>query len=329
VLDDPFWRVRHAAVRALLALGGDDARLARAIADATPASDRAHAALAYLRRRVRADAGDAARGAEAGPVVAQGAVADADPAVVAARLEAGRKAPLAELVEYLGDSHEALRAAAAARLADARDTRALLAAALWLEEPRIPHAAGTVVALLDALPDVEELLDEVLADVDARPGAAAWALSFVALHGRSDRLGAVVAALYARAALVRRAAVAALAELVDPSGPRGAVLLAARLADGDEDGLQAEARGRDDFEAHLEGWIAYARMVQPAVGEEFARALEGARSSGRRLIRSSTPRCWRGRPTTPRVWSSPTRSPNPATLAASSSSSSACSPIAG
>lgn len=51
------------------------------------------------------------------------------------------------------------------------------------------------------------------------------------------------------------------------------------LANAKKNGLAAEARGRDDFEAYLEGWVAYAKMVDPEVGARFARALDEARGS--------------------------------------------------
>ncbi|MBL8608357.1 MAG: hypothetical protein JNL38_13620 [Myxococcales bacterium] len=47
------------------------------------------------------------------------------------------------------------------------------------------------------------------------------------------------------------------------------------LANVKKNGLAAEARGNPDFEAWLHGWVAYATMVQPALGARFAAALAG------------------------------------------------------
>jgi retron-type reverse transcriptase len=41
-----------------------------------------------------------------------------------------------------------------------------------------------------------------------------------------------------------------------------------------KNGLAAEARGRTDFAAYLRGFAAYARMVQPELGEAYAREVE-------------------------------------------------------
>lgn len=215
VLDDPFWRVRHAAVRVLLVLGAsEDAAAEILAADAFEGSDRARGALRYLERRLRPER-DPAIGE---PIIVeqpQGLVADPDPAVVAARLERGLEASSAELALYVGDPHESLREAAAARLLARPDLRAIRAAALWLEDPRIPHATASVVALLDRLEAhdahvAHALLDEVLSAPDARPGATVWALSFVVLNRRWEWIDAIARAARAESPTVRRSAVGAL-----------------------------------------------------------------------------------------------------------------------
>lgn len=247
-LDDPFWRVRHAAVRALLALGERGEPVTAAIAEAT--SDRAQAAAGYLLRRL----GEAVlplQGAHDGRTDAlRGAADDPDPAVVAARLAAGHRATLAELVEYLGDSHATLRAAAVERLRRARHLPALLAACAWLDEPRIPYAAQTVLALFDALEDPEPLVLAILADVEARPGASLWALGHPCARGRLED---IEHALKGSALPARRGAAAALGALpaVKPlvasgeaaaSGRIEAVLVAA-LVDPDADVRRIAAHG--------------------------------------------------------------------------------------
>lgn len=272
-LDDPFWRVRHAAARVLVALGERGEGIAVALADATPPSDRARAALAYVARRLP----DGAKLLDASPPDARDAapdttLVDPDPAVVTARIEAGGRATAAELVLHLGDPHAPLRAAASARLAKAPDARALHLAVLWLEEPRIPHAAETVIALLDGLADVESLLDAALDGADARPGAAAWALSFVALRRRWDRLAAVVASLGAREPLVRRAAASALGAWLaaPPRGAREAArgvvdALAARVAADDDEDVRRVAMHALAGAASAEAWDAALR--QPIADE--------------------------------------------------------------
>lgn len=216
-LDDPFWRVRHAAVRALALLSSDDRDLLIAREEDLPDTDRARAAFAYLERRQKRDRGEGvtARITHFNATdVPTGKVFDSDPAVIAARLERGDTTPTAaELALYLGDPHESLRRAAAARLRARRDTRALLLASLWLEEPRIPHATATVVALLDQLgPDeTDALLDVALSPVerDSRPGLAAWALSFLDGTRRRD-VDLFLDAVMSKVALVRRVAISAL-----------------------------------------------------------------------------------------------------------------------
>jgi HEAT repeat protein len=215
-LDDPFWRVRHAAARVLLALGSvgrekEEHVAAILAADAFEGSDRARGALRWLERRLR-PTGDERAPAPVPVQQPQGLVADPDPAVIAARLEHGAPASPAELALYIGDPHEALRKEAAVRLRETSDVRVLLAAALWLEDPRIPHATAAVVALLDALSQdvVEALLDEALAAPDSRSGLAAWALSYVELNHRWDRLAEVTRAMDAKALVVRRIATSAL-----------------------------------------------------------------------------------------------------------------------
>jgi HEAT repeat protein/diketogulonate reductase-like aldo/keto reductase len=236
VLDDPFWRVRHAAVRVLAALGDD---LALLTAEGGR-SERARAAVSYLAGRLGLPR-EGLVGSDARPVP-EGALADGDPAVIAARLERGQRATNAELVEYLGDSHESLRRAASKRLASSGDVRALLAATLWLSEPRIPHAAATVVRLLDRLEGTtcDELLNLVLAQPDARPGAAVWALSFLEPRlrdGSENRLAAVLAASRAASPTVRRAATSAVGARLAavPEDAAALACLSRALGDDDED----------------------------------------------------------------------------------------------
>ncbi len=202
-LEDPFWRVRAAAVRALVALGADD------LGPATSA--RSAGALSYIARRL----GGSAHGAPGEIDVPNALVArlDPDPAVVTARIERGEPVTPAFLVECLGDPHEALRVTARKRLARTHDVRAFELALLWLDEPRIPHAAKTVVELLDGLEaeDVGRVLD--IAFERGGAGAVCWAASYVGLTRDASREGALLAHIHAGHAIVRCAVIASLGEL--------------------------------------------------------------------------------------------------------------------
>src|SRR5262249_23889776 len=108
------------------------------------------------------------------------ALLDPDPAVVTARIAAMRDVSTLALVELLCDPHAPLRLLAAERIAASGDRAALEAALDWLEAPRIPHVADTVEALLDSLGDAAaEIATHALARSD-RPGAARWAIVWVA-----------------------------------------------------------------------------------------------------------------------------------------------------
>ena len=171
-LADPFWRVRHAAVKVLAVLGRDPDVRAQVLR--APASD----ALTFL----RAGWGPVALEAPARAVAASAlpaALLDPDPAVVTARLAHDRAASPRALVELLCDPHVALRTLAAERIAASGDAAAYRAALDWLEEPRIPHVADTVERMLDDLGDpAAALAGEALTRVD-RPGGARWAIAWV------------------------------------------------------------------------------------------------------------------------------------------------------
>jgi RNA-directed DNA polymerase len=51
-------------------------------------------------------------------------------------------------------------------------------------------------------------------------------------------------------------------------------LFRAILSNVKKNGLEAEARGRDDLEAYLRGFAAYVQMVQPALGAKLARGVD-------------------------------------------------------
>jgi HEAT repeat protein len=147
-LRDPFWRVRHAAVQVLTVCGNR-------------APERRDEILA----RVEGGSGDYLR-ALWGPTLVEDPQApeiasrlpeplrDRDPAVVTARLAAMEAPPAVALVELLCDPHVPLRELAAARLVASGDVEAYAAALRWLDEPRIPHVATTVIELMDRLGEI-------------------------------------------------------------------------------------------------------------------------------------------------------------------------------
>ncbi|MEJ7604589.1 MAG: HEAT repeat domain-containing protein [Kofleriaceae bacterium] len=143
-LGDPFWRVRHAAVKVLAVLGARDVAIRDEIL-AEPPSD----ALAFLRASWGPVALETpARAASRSELPAH--LLDPDPAVVTARLLVDRLVSPLALVELLCDPHAPLRVLAAngSRFWDPR-----YRAALTTEESRIPHVVTTVHRLLDALGD--------------------------------------------------------------------------------------------------------------------------------------------------------------------------------
>ncbi|OJT22922.1 hypothetical protein BO221_18655 [Archangium sp. Cb G35] len=265
-LEDPFWRVRNAAVQALAWLGEVDERVrqrVRTVADGSP-KGAVKAAAAYL-EGVWGSA--AAPGGFLLPVPGQsqgpaGPLDNEDPAVVTARLERmpASDVPVSELVKWLGDPHEPLRALARRRLRERRDPEAFRLALRWLDEPRVPHAADEVRALLERL-DVDEVaLAFRILDEPPRPGAvglAAWVAARRAHMGLLERVRPL--ARHPEPP-VRRAALSGLVH--DPESR--AVVLSA-LEDSDEtvreEVLSAWERrpvAPEALEAHARALVAFA-----------------------------------------------------------------------
>jgi HEAT repeat protein len=147
-LADPFWRVRHAAVRVLAVLGARDLDVRDDIVAAPPSST-----LMYLRAAWGPVAIEAPQRAATARTLLPDALLDPDPAVVTARLAAMADVSPVALVELLCDPHAPLRMLAAQRIVASGDPAAFEAALDWLDEPRIPHVADTVEAMLDGLGD--------------------------------------------------------------------------------------------------------------------------------------------------------------------------------
>ncbi|HEV7556736.1 MAG TPA: aldo/keto reductase [Kofleriaceae bacterium] len=231
LLADPFWRVRHAAVRVLAALGARDPAIRDEIAVGSPSST-----LTYLRASwgpVAIEAPVRATSASALPAE----LLDPDPAVVTARLAAGSFSPVA-LVELLCDPHVPLRLLAIERVARSRNREAYLASLDWLEEPRIPHVVDAVERMLDGLGDPAlAIATEALAR-DDRPGAARWAIAWV--------IAAKVESLYEQAR--RRACTSELRRVAVPIATIDE-LLAWSADDALADAIAAELHERRAFDA--------------------------------------------------------------------------------
>ena len=172
-LADPFWRVRHAAVKVLSVLGA----ASPAFRDEVIASSSDTSTLTFLRSSWGPVAIEAPQRAAA-PSALPPALLDPDPAVVTARLLDGKFSPRA-LVELLCDPHVPLRSLAAHRISVSQDRDALEAALDWLEEPRIPHVVDTVHHLLDNLGDLAAELAALALSRDDRRGGARWAIAWV------------------------------------------------------------------------------------------------------------------------------------------------------
>lgn len=205
-LEDPFWRVRHGVVQALELIvtrsSSDERERERLRALVLEAGARrlgptahehedkqreaARAALAYLASGW--PEGDDEIPEVLGIIRDPGAgleLSDADPAVVTARLRAAKRVDPASLVPLLAESHAALREEAVRRLADLDDPACLEPALAWLEDPRIPNAPAAVQRLLDKLGARARGLAERALRL-GRPGAIAWAATWIARHPAED-----------------------------------------------------------------------------------------------------------------------------------------------
>ncbi|GEN05631.1 Predicted oxidoreductase [Myxococcus fulvus] len=269
-LEDPFWRVRHASVQALAWLGAENEALRREVQQAAAKHPQGpvRAAVAWLESEWNTGARDGATlpASLAAPVVVPGAepLSSEDPAVTTARLEArsAESVPARELVEWLGDPHEPLRALARRRLRERKDIEAIRLAMRWLDEPRVPHARDEAQALLDRPPvDEVTLAKRVLESLPKpRPGALAWAGLTAVKHGLHDPVSQLRAWMAHPDAAYRRAALGAL---VHAPTHRRDVLNA--LDDGDETvreeviaAWEQRPKARAAFDDFVEALIAFA-----------------------------------------------------------------------
>ncbi|AKF84829.1 hypothetical protein MFUL124B02_05085 [Myxococcus fulvus 124B02] len=269
-LEDPFWRVRHASVQALAWLGAENEALRREVQQAAAKHPQGpvRAAVAWLESEWNTGARDGATlpASLAAPAGVPGAepLSSEDPAVTTARLEArsAESVSARELVEWLGDPHEPLRALARRRLRERKDIEAIRLAMRWLDEPRVPHARDEAQALLDRPPvDEVALAKRVLESLPKpRPGALAWAGLTAVKHGLQDPVSQLRAWMAHPDAAYRRAALGAL---VHAPTHRRDVLNA--LDDGDETvreeviaAWEQRPKARAAFDDFVEALIAFA-----------------------------------------------------------------------
>jgi HEAT repeat protein len=220
-LEDPFWRVRQGVIEALSLIvtrssadEDEQARLRAEVLNAGAGLDEAaRAALAYLAGGW--PEGEAEVPAVLGIIRDPGAgleLVDPDPAVVTARLLAARWVEPDKLVPLLAESHVPLREEAARRLAGVEDPSCLIPALAWLEDPRLPNAPAAVRTLLDRLGSRAGVLAEH-ALVRGRPGALAWAASWVATNAAEHLHASLLEHVGHPSAEVRAAVVAALGRI--------------------------------------------------------------------------------------------------------------------
>lgn len=198
--DDPFWRVRLSATQSLWRRLGSDRRLvSRLEALRSSPSALVRGAASWLLSDEQE---------EAAPTPTLPGL-DPDPAVTAAQwasLEVDGKT----LVALLGEPHDSLRWAVRKRLSRNADLDVAELVLAWLDEPRVPHAARTAVACLEAMPiDHAELSRRVLAK-PVGAGQASYACAVLAKRGESDDLDLLRGLLKHESSPLRCAAAVAL-----------------------------------------------------------------------------------------------------------------------
>lgn len=218
VLFDPFWRVRHAAVKGLQWIGEADPKLRSLILAPLPHLE-GQQALRYLRFQWQLEepSADAQAPTIKDEIALSAPLNNPDPAVVAKILIEKPKDHYSsqDLCYVLADSHEALRKAAHGILLS-RDIGELLPVLRWLEIPGPPRAAEQSLKLLHelrhkALPLVEAALRD---PSHGSPGAMVWALGWVIQNRHESLFEKVIQASEHIDERVRQAAAAGLSELV-------------------------------------------------------------------------------------------------------------------
>ena len=183
VLDDPFWRVRYAAIQALR----DRPAIARDLAiQNAPRTARRDAALALPGERDAESTKDATS-KNADPPRAD-MLDDEDPAVVAVELAKASDDALspARLVSFLQSPHDVLRRAAQKRVLDRSREEDVSAAIALLDDPRVPYVDDAVRAVL-ARASTRAARERILRERASRaPSALAWCIVECAHGGDAD-----------------------------------------------------------------------------------------------------------------------------------------------
>jgi len=198
-LDDPQWRVRHAACRALRHLGAFDE--VRALLERSP--------LHVVRQSCRFVLGESEENEPPRPLPL-----DDDPAVATQLLEESKRTLAADqLASLLADPHERLRAVAVKRLGDLEPETMARAVLPYLDEPRLAEAVEAARSVLSRLSahDALGLARNVVDQVEGR-GSLGWAMGWL-LRGSPQDVSLVTSALDSTGAARRAAAVMTLLEV--------------------------------------------------------------------------------------------------------------------
>lgn len=218
VLFDPFWRVRHSAVKGLQWIGDLDSSLRDLILSPLPHLE-GQQALRYLRFQwqVPEEHTEAQAPTIKDEIPLSPPLDNLDPAVVAKDLieKPNQNYSSKDLCYLLADSHEALRKAAHKILLN-RDANDLIPILHWLEIPGPPRAAEQSLKLLhdirkDALPLVEYALQN---PSHGSPGATVWALGWVIQNRHESLFKTVLECSTHIDERVRQSAAAGLSELL-------------------------------------------------------------------------------------------------------------------
>lgn len=216
VLADPFWRVRHAAALALFAIGERQPALrAQIVASAEHQPGIVQSAIQYLRLRWQPEATVHSFPAP----LREDDIDNPDPAVVAARLRAMPTALLSpqQIVAYLCNSHETLRASAMAIVRRSPSPPVLRALLPLLAPPGLPHVLSAVTELLDGLGTAaHDLCREVLQQPEPSLPALSWAARFAALTEADDLLPLLLPHAQSTSLAHRAVALEAAAQLRPP-----------------------------------------------------------------------------------------------------------------
>lgn len=218
VLLDPFWRVRHRAVKALFVIGQRQPELRSLILQPIVAQTNAWAAqqaIEYLRLQwSEAAPAPALLARDPGPApMPENMLNDPDPAVVTRSLieDDAETFSTRSLCQLLANSHEALRQAVANILCQ-RPPETLTDMLVHLERPGLPHALDGCLSVLAHI-DQAPLLRTVVKDCSGhKSGALVWAIEQSIQRRDESSLSFIQEMLKHDTAKVRSAAIMGLGE---------------------------------------------------------------------------------------------------------------------